>query len=331
MLIHNNKMGKTQLFYGFKFNLILALIGVSAIQPTLARTTADAFLTEGLGARAQGMGGAQAAMSGDLPMLYWNPAGLADLPSPGFLANYSPSQADTDGFSAAYGQPLGPVSVTAGWIQSRTKNIEITDSLGSVLGEKDFVSQQISLSVATDRLIFPLGLTVKYLQSQFSPFDMQGIGIDLGGIVYWKNLSFGAKWQDVGGTRMSGDSFTSGSVKDMIPSRARFGAAWTNDDGENQNLDRLARRGPLPLVGVLAVDVLAPLDSKWGTMTAYYGGELWYERRFAVRTGWNRDQGLSFGASLAVSWLRLDYAFLINENFNPTSRVTTLVYFGGAQ
>ncbi len=324
-------MKKHRLFYSLKLNLFIALLGMAAAQPGLARTTADAFLAEGLGARSQGMGGAQTALSGDLPMLYWNPAGLADLAYPGFLANYSPSQENMDGIAAAYGQPVGPISWAVGWIQSRTRDIEITDSLGTVLGEKDFINQQGSLSLASNHLGLPLGLSIKHIQSKFGAYNVQGTGFDLGGIARWRGLSFGAKWQDIGGTRLNGDSFAGGSIDDLIPSRARLGAAWTNESVGQTTGTRVSRRGPMPLIGTLAVDVLAPLNSKWGEMTAHYGGELWYEQRFAVRSGWNEDQGLSFGASLVVSWLRLDYAFLINENFNPTSRVTTLVYFDGKQ
>jgi hypothetical protein len=275
------------------------------------------------------MGGTQTALSGDIPMFYWNPAGLASLEHPGFLASYSPSQENTDGFTAAYGQPLGPVTLTAGWIQSRTRNIETTDSLGTVLGEKDFINQQASLSLASDRFYFPLGVTVKYLESKFTPFDIHGAGVDLGLGARWNAFRFGAKWQDVGGTRLSGDSYNGGTAKELVPSRVRAGFAATNEQAESSKGERVARRGPLPLVGTLAVDLLSPLNARWGNMTAYYGGELWYEQRFGVRTGWNKDQGLSFGASLALSWLRLDYAFLINENFNPTNRITTVVYFGG--
>jgi hypothetical protein len=236
-----------------------------------------------------------------------------------------------DAYSAAYGHPIGPVYLAVGWIQSRSQDIEITDAAGNAMGEKNFVSQQASLSVAYDLPYAPVGLTFKYLQNKFNPYDVSGIGMDLGVSGQWKFLRAGAKWQDIGATRLSGDSYGGGSAEELVPSRARIGFAVTNNRSRMNEDKRIARRAPLPLIGTLAVDFVAPLDSKWGNASTHYGGELWYEQRFAIRTGWNEDQGFSLGGSVAFSWLQLDYAFIINENFNPMNRVTTQIFFGGQQ
>jgi len=291
-------------------------------------TGIDAFLREGIGARAQGMGGAQAAMDSDLSHLFWNPAGLATLSGPSLLGQWSPSPLETSSLMAAYGQPLGPVVGALGWTENRSADIELTDGAGAVTGHRDFSNRQVSFSVANASLspYISQGLSIKYIQTRFKPYEASGLGFDLGVQGRWRFLRAGVNWQDVGDTRLSGDGYAGGNVEEAIPSRLRAGIALALKPGP---LQRPAKVFPIGVSFNLAADALMPLRSGRDRTVYNYGSEMWFEERLALRAGWNDDQGLAFGLSLKAAWLRFDYALLLSEEFSPVSRFTTNIFFAG--
>ncbi len=281
----------------------------------------DAFLAEGGGARAQGMGGVQTALSEDLSALLANPAGLASVSGKALAAYYAPSPLQTESLFAAYGCPMKSVYFAAGAFQRKVSDIELTDSSGDPLGSKAFTDQAAFLSVAGGASI-PLGLTLKYLQSQFKPYDVSGVGADLGAKYIHGPYRAGVTWQDFGGTELSGKAYAGGSTGSRIPSRLRLGVAF-----EPWSVNVPAVNAP-SLSGVLAADALLPLGR--GESTTYFlGGEVWSCGRLALRAGWNGDRGWSTGMSINLSRVRFDYAIVLSENAPAMSRLTTHYFFGG--
>jgi hypothetical protein len=65
-----------------KQRTILSLLLVLALFPLAAQKYSNEFLAIGVGARAQGMSGAQVALCDDVTAAYWNPAGLSNIKSP---------------------------------------------------------------------------------------------------------------------------------------------------------------------------------------------------------------------------------------------------------
>ena len=213
------------------------------------------------------------------------------------------------------------VYVAAGAFQRKVSDIELVDSGGDSLGTKAFTDQAAFLSVARGGSL-PLGLTLKYLQSQFKPYDVSGVGADLGAKVIQGPWRAGLTWQDVGGTELAGKAFAGGKTGSRIPSRLRLGAAFAP-----WSVDVPAENAPA-LSAVLAADALAPLG-KGESMTYFLGGEVWSCGRLALRAGWNGGRGYSMGMSINLSQVRLDYAVVLAENTPAMSRLTTHFFFGG--
>lgn len=308
--------------------LIVVSIGVGV--SVKAQSTVDAFMLEGLGARAQGMGGAYSAVADDLSALYWNPAGLATQERPALMANYGPSSFDDTVLSALYGQPLGSFFGTLGWFERTSEEIQTTDAAGVVTGSQDFGHRVLALSLGAPGGPFGLthGLTVKHIQSQFKPYDVSGLGLDLGWQAQWRSFRAGLKWQDIGATSLSGNGYAGGDAADSIPSRLRLGAAFLLKKEPLAGRRSTRQRG---ISAALAADLLVPLDGGRDKTAAYYGAEFWYEEKLGIRTGWNKERGASFGASIDIDWLRIDYSILLNESFDPENRLTTSLFFGKKQ
>jgi hypothetical protein len=304
---------------------IAALILLSFPVAVMARPRGDAFWAEGGSARAQGMGGASAALSEDLSALLSNPAALSTLDRSSLMAHAAPSPLGSTSFFTAYGRPLGAFRAAAGFFQRRSADIEVTNMSGTVLGKKSFTDQAVLAGLAAGKR-WPVGVTVKRLQSRFSPYDVSGTGLDLGlqganGRVLW-----GLAWQDVGGTSLSGDGYAGDSTGETIPSKMRIGLALAGAPlsaafGENE--------GPWGLSINLAVDALMPVTGPRQPTAFFYGAELWSFRRVGLRGGWNQDRGWSTGASLNLGRLRVDYALLLTEDVPSLNRVTTHLFFGG--
>ncbi|MBI4397156.1 MAG: hypothetical protein HY548_08680 [Elusimicrobia bacterium] len=313
------------------FSITSCLFLISPLSAA-SRPLADTFLEEGFGARAQGMGNAQTALADDVHMLYWNPAGLTDQTPMTLAAYYNPAVESAHSLFFAYGLPVGPVYTAAGFFRNESRDIELTDGLGTVLRQQDFSQEVMSLSAGFSVLpsLFTNGLTVKYFRSKFAPFKMDGTGVDLGLQSRWRFLRAGFKWQDIGNTRLSGDGFLGGSVQETIPSRLRFGVAVAliSPDAGRSLSPRAHEKGFLGLTVNLAADAVMPVNDDKDDSAQYYGSEIWFHQRLALRGGWSKRRGTSLGASAKVGRVLLDYAFLLHEEFNNLQRFSTNILFG---
>ena len=99
-------------------SLILALVlglGSLGASPASATRFAGAFMADGGGARALGMGSAFVAVADDATAAFWNPAGLVNLERPQVIAMHSERFGDlVDRDYASYARPLGGSGTWAG-------------------------------------------------------------------------------------------------------------------------------------------------------------------------------------------------------------------------
>ena len=118
--------------------------------PAAAGRLGGAFLETGLGARALGLGGAQAAAAeGPVAVLY-NPAGLATSTGKGLLASYQPMSLERtrSGLAAAM-NPRGGLAFGLAWLHAGVGGLQGRSGSGEVTGD---------LENAEDAVIFGLGL-----------------------------------------------------------------------------------------------------------------------------------------------------------------------------
>jgi len=184
-------MSKTAIcFFVFLF------AGVSCLQAQAPKFSNE-FLNIGVGAKAHGMGGAQAATVGDVTAMYWNPAGLADV-----RVSFQVSAMHAEWFAGigqfdylALGKPvkfgntravLGFSAVRFG-VDNIPNTLELLDSDGSLNFDNitSFSAADYAFNVAYAQKLFIKGLQigggVKVIRRQAGTFAQAwGFGADLG-------------------------------------------------------------------------------------------------------------------------------------------------------
>jgi len=293
-------------------------------------TTAAQFLKIGVGARALGMGAAQAAMQDDISMLYWNNAALARMRTTGELTfNHASWLADINYDFAAGVMRIGDagvlgVSVIAlGVPEDLVRTVDFPEGDG-----QRWSASALSLGVTwamslTDR--FSAGVTAKYVHESIWNSSAGGFALDIGTLYVTEieGLSLGASISNFG-------------TKMKLEGRDLYFNNTPGGTGGPQNIPSEYRTESfdLPLtfrIGV-AYDILrdgegirwtAALDATHPNDNTEYvnsGMEVaWREIVFA-RIGYkslflrDSEQGLTFGAGvhysiLAGTAVKFDYAY----------------------
>ncbi|MFW5972809.1 MAG: PorV/PorQ family protein [Bacteroidota bacterium] len=155
-------------------------------QPAVSKagTTAADFLQIGVGPRAMAMGGAFVAQANDASALYWNPAGLANLPNGEVIVAHSSWLADVTFGYAGVALPTGRfgtfgASVT---ILNVPEMLVRTEDRPEGTGEMfDAGDMAIALSYGrtiTDR--FSIGATGKFIQQRIWHSSANAFAVDIG-------------------------------------------------------------------------------------------------------------------------------------------------------
>jgi opacity protein-like surface antigen len=322
------------------FAVLLAVLLVAGSTPSRAQlfrttakvgTTSAQFLKIGAGARALGMGGTAAGVTGDISSIYWNPATLARLNVNSELTfNHAEWLADINYDFVAGILPIGDLGMFGFSVVSMTVPDEPVRSEQFPEGDGRFwdanaLAIGITYSKAlTDR--FSIGFTAKYISESVWSESATGFAIDVGTLYNSPidGLTLGASISNFG-TNMKLDgrdlyfnedpNGDPGSGPNNIPSQYRaesyplplsfrIGVAWDIDVAEE------IRVTP-------AVDATHPNDN-----TEYVNAGLeaaWREIVFArvgYKSLWLRDseQGLTWGLGVHygitnVGTIKLDYAF----------------------
>ncbi len=163
---------------------LLAVPGVArAPAVSKAGTTAAAFLSVGIGARAMAQGGAYVAAADDASSLYWNAAGLARMTRGEAFASHSEWLGGLRHDHLAVAMPIGGGVAAAGVTSLGVPEMLVrTEDRQEGTGET-FDAQDIALSLAYARPItdrFSLGGTVKYIQQRIWNESASGIALDIG-------------------------------------------------------------------------------------------------------------------------------------------------------
>ena len=186
----------------------IALAGVGHAQRSQSiskvGTTAAQFLKIGAGARAIALGGAFAAVDGDISSLYWNPSGVAGIHGGEATFDHGDWLADISYDFAAVAINLGEFGVLGGSIVSYRVPEDIVRTLENPEGDGrkfDASSLAIALSYArslTDR--FSVGITAKYIGERIWNERSQGFALDVGTLYRtpFNDLTIGASISNFG-------------------------------------------------------------------------------------------------------------------------------------
>ena len=163
---------------------LLALPGAARAQKvSKAGTTAAAFLSVGVGARAMAQGGAYVAAADDASSLYWNAAGLARMTRGEAFASHSEWLGGLRHDHLAVAMPaLGGVAAVGVTSLGVPEMLVRTEDRQEGTGET-FDAQDIALALAYARAItdrFSLGGTVKYVQQRIWNESATGVALDIG-------------------------------------------------------------------------------------------------------------------------------------------------------
>lgn len=339
---------------------LLAVILVSAALPGAAHADkfAGAFMENGGGARALGMGAAFTAVADDPSTTFWNPAGLAGVGRRELLLMHSERFGGlVDRDFAAFVQPVGwrllggeSAGVGVSLIRLGVDDIPFTNHLtnqldtngdGTVddtelLGLFDLQDQiryksdqelGLLLSYGEQKGAWRLGGSLKFVRQSVGPYSSLGVGADLAVLrpAIWRRLDFGLKLQDVTTTYLS---WSTGRNEIISPAIVP-GLAW---------------RQPVPRWDMdltFAGAIETRFDNRGdadqyssGSMSAnaHVGMEVGFSQKVFVRTGYDGgfDAGhFAAGAGFRLDPLTIDYAYAgdalqIDE---VTHRVSLSIHF----
>jgi len=143
------------------------------------------FLLLGAGARGTALGGAYGALATDVTAMYYNPAGLAQLPRPALMVSTSSYLADTryswvgiafptSGGARAIGVSMG----SFGFSDQPIYTLDAPDGNGRTYSVREtFISGTYSQNFS-DR--FSAGLTLKFINDRLGTAQASGVAVDFG-------------------------------------------------------------------------------------------------------------------------------------------------------
>ncbi|MHB0997520.1 MAG: PorV/PorQ family protein [Elusimicrobiales bacterium] len=285
------------------------------VKSAVGTTTAD-FLNLPVGARAAGMGGAYSAIAEEASAVYWNPAGLVQIPKLSAVFMRAQYVEDISYQYAAYAHRLSYDSVLAGSIlMTDIGSITRTDVSGNNLGAFTPRDQVVTVSYSKAVLEFSdkdidvsVGVSAKYIKSKIVESAHSYAG-DIGIMTY--NFGDIPYRLAVTATNMGG-GLSYADESNPLPLTLKLGGALN------------------PFKNMLvAADVVFPKHNRpnllLGTELATAPNEL---TRLCVRGGLNAQQmrdgltGFTMGLGATLHFFSLDYAFVPMGELGTTHRIS---------
>ena len=278
-------------------------------------TGAD-FLNLPIGARAVGMGGAYSAVAEDASAIYWNPAGLVQIPKLSAMFMRTEYVDDISYQYAAYAQRLSYDAVLGVSIMmTDIGTIAGTDKSRNSIGSFNPQDQVFTLSYSKAILEFSnkdldvaMGLNAKYIKSEIKE-DAKSFAGDMGIMTF----NFGAIPYRIGVMVSNmGQGLKFDQESDPLPLTARFGGSIN----------------PFSNM-LLAADFVFPkgnqMNIQAGVETYITPNEL---TRLTARAGIDMQQmsdgfsGISLGVGATLQFFTLDYAFVPMGELGNTHRIS---------
>lgn len=294
-------------------------------------TTAAKFLSIGIGARANAMGGAYSAVANDATALHWNPAGIASVTEYQTMLSHTSLFADINLNFVGFVLPIETIgaiglSVTA----LDYGEMEVTTEYFPEGTGETFTAGSYAFGLSFARNItedFALGITAKYVTENIYNSSASGFAFDIGtlfntpfyGVKFASSITnYGTKMQMDGQDLLiqyDSDPASSGNNESLdaylgtdefnLPLRLQIGLSRDFNFLNNQRL-------------TIAIDAAHPNDNnQWVNV----GGELaLFNEMISLRGGYktlfldDTQEGLTLGFGLNYSGLEffritIDYSF----------------------
>jgi hypothetical protein len=265
------------------------------------------WLSQYLGPRPAGIGGAFVALADDPTGVVWNPAGLSFISQN--QMNFETSRlfesTSINGFSLAVpGRRFPSFGLTI--LNLRSGDFEKTNDLNESLG--DFSESDMAFFFSASKNLSPrfaLGVNAKIVRHSVDEFDAAGFGVDVGALYQvLPSIRLGASLLNIGGPTIG-----MRTIDETYPVEFRGGAAFFFMDGRGL--------------------VSAELNQRSGPGATFLGGtEFWVHRTMALRLGYaNSEPGGGFSFRVSPD-LRFDYA-AVDHELGVTHSVALSYQFGG--
>jgi hypothetical protein len=272
-----------------------------------AGTSGSQFLIFDTSARGIAMGGAMTAVTDDANSIYWNPAGLAQVPRASASFMFADYVAGITYNTLAYAQRIDETSVIAGGVRYlNAGTIPQTDINGVSNGSfspYDFVAElgwgQSIYDMSDSQSDVLMGVSGKMIRSSLGDASATGFAGDIGFLAHLytteHNYDVGLTVQNMG----YGQKFD--QVRDSMPTRVQFGAAFK----------------PIPAL-LLSANAVAPFGyNMYGAVGGEYNAEFDRNLVGSARVGFSSENYSSlgfasiptFGLGLKLNDFAFDYAF----------------------
>ena len=321
------------------FNTVLAQSGVSKVG-----TTAGTFLEISVGAIATGMGGAYVSRANDATALYWNPAGIANIPDYEADVVHTEWLAQTNLDFAALVVPLGDFGTLGfSYTSLNMPDMKVT-TVDQPEGTGEYFSAgDISFGITYSRNLFDrfsIGFTGKYIQETIWHMSSVAFAMDIGTMFrtdLFGGMVIGASISNFG-TPMKLQGIDIRTFSSVDP--AQLG---TNDqipysiDLDSWSLPLLFRIGISTNAiktddyrWTVAVDALHPNDNY---ESLNVGTELSFKELLFLRGGFqsvgltDREGGLSFGIGLKFKMLFSDSIVKFDYGYRDFGRLSGINVF----
>jgi len=283
----------------FKSLLILLLLLALFIGSAIASDNGGAFIENGIGARATGMGLSNVSIANNSEAVYWNPAALVRVKTID-LFSMSTFAFETNYQSFMVALPVMGCNIGIGYIGAQTIGVaETTPMIGHtdrfVETGKDLNNKNSALYVAAGFNLLSnlsVGATGKYIIEELTSYKAAGFGVDTG-LLYrpMDCLSLGVNVQNIIKPSLDWNS-PSGNI-DTAPLNIKTGLGLTLLDN--------------------SLTIASDVDYRKNRPLRYHAGiEYKPLPMLPIRAGWN-DGNISLGVGLVINPLVLDFAWTSPE------------------